>query len=405
MPARPAKSSRATTAQSKARVEYRKMPTRTPAEDPGSYSKTPHDYGDVLIKPDAKGRTKLGGALQRDLVYWIERHTWGKNIGTPSRVVRPEWANLSLAQLAKLCGSDRRTVARALADLCQRGIIAARDRTGCGSTVAKMYKLTPDRWKKAPLYEAKAMEIEASDETEEAEEELPEQATDEPERTVDPGRVSKPQAVAISPSRGAPAVAIRLVYRSVDLPFPVAFKAHPGRNGRVQISCRATAPQFFANSSPHKNPVTVESEHDKSYSEFLTPFVLQLWGKALDKSLLNQIVTAANGAPIAVYERVVLIKFKGSRKLHQTGLLIELAKDASAAWKLERLDEWQRLAREARQRVPVTADELAALEAELNTPERPRCAKCLGLGIERTNEGKKSRTCSKCQGTGDLVIR
>ena len=67
-----------------ARAEYAKVPRKAVADDPAAYSKTPHEYGDILIRPDEKGRTKLGGALQRDLVYWIERHTWGKNIGAPA---------------------------------------------------------------------------------------------------------------------------------------------------------------------------------------------------------------------------------------------------------------------------------------------------------------------------------
>ena len=128
-----------------------------------------------------------------------------------------------------------------------RGIIESRDRKGCGPTVAKMYKLTPERWKQAPYYEPKAMELEDVPEEDEDDAQIPELAvTDAPEREVNPGKVSKPQTVTLSPSRGAPAVSIRLVYRSTDLPYPVAFKATPGRNGRVQISCRATTLQRFA---------------------------------------------------------------------------------------------------------------------------------------------------------------
>ena len=100
------------TPQRAARKAYAEVPRKTKADDPATYTKTPHEYGDILIRPDEKGRTKLGGALQRDLVYWIERNTWGN-------AKRPEYAKLSLSQLAKLCGSDRRTVARAIADLQQ----------------------------------------------------------------------------------------------------------------------------------------------------------------------------------------------------------------------------------------------------------------------------------------------
>jgi len=408
MPAKPV--SRRTTPQAKARTEYHKVPTKTPAEDPGRYSKTPHDYGDVLIAPDAKGRTRLGGALQRDLVYWIERNTWGKNTGTPVKVIRPEWAKLSLTQLARLCGSDRRTVARNLADLVARGIIEARDRTGCGATVAKMYKLTPERWRKAPYYEPKVMDLEdVPEDQEEDDAEVPELvATDEPERTVDPGKVSKPQAVAVSPSRGAPVVAIRLVYRSVDLPFPVAFKAAPGRNGRVQISCRATAPQRFAIHSPSETVVTVEDNQLTSYSAFITPFVLSVWGKAADETLLNQIVEAANGAPVAVYERVVRARFEGSRKRHTTGLLIELAKDAKHAHDAERSEAWRKSAAEARRRAQDSPGVVTPAEdmAEPQADPWP-CQPCNGTGNAGTwDKGKFTPrtkpyvTCPKCKGTG-----
>ena len=261
-----------------ARAEYAKVPRKTVAEDPAAYSKTPHEYGDILIRPDDKGRTRLGGALQRDLVYWIERHTWGKNIGAPAKVERPEFAKLSLSQLAKLCGSDRRSVARSLADLTERGIIEARDRKGCGPTVAKMYKLTPARWKKAPYYEPPKLADDPDDdpEIEEAREAYDEamREQEDHEATVDPGKVSKPQAVAISPTKGAPAVQIRIVYRPVDFPFPVAFSSRPGRNGRLQISCRATTLQRFANHSPIENPVTVEAIQVNEYRACISSFVL-----------------------------------------------------------------------------------------------------------------------------------
>ena len=92
--------------------------------------------------------------------------------------------------------------------------------------------------------------------------------------------------------------------------------------------------------------------------------MLNIWGKALDETLLSQIVAAANGAPVAAFERVVMAKFKGSRKTHTTGLLVELAKDAHRAHEAERIETWGRLAAEARQRP--TADEERELQARLD---------------------------------------
>jgi hypothetical protein len=402
----------------KARAAYHKVPEKSIADDPGRYSKTPHEYGDILITPDFKGRTKLGGALQRDLVYWIERHTWGKNIGTPTKVIRPEWAKLSLTALAKLCGSDRRTVARAVADLNGRGIIEARDRSGCGPTVAKMYKLTPARWLKAPYYEAKVMEEESEIiEAEEDDQQERAEPSNGPEATVLPGKLSRPQPVAISSTDGAPDVTIRVVYRSVDLPFPVAFRAHPGRNGRLQISCRATAPQNFATYSPIVSPITVEPEELSTFHSWITDFVLNFWGKAVDQPLLKSIVSAAEGAPLAVYERIVLQKFKRSHtgRNHSTGLLIELAKDAARAHKAEAALKQA----EARRRKPATLSvaELAEIEAQYAAtaaPAAPRgdpCPKCKGKGSkeEWANRGGEYKArpiaCTACNGTGRKVAR
>ena len=329
-------------------------------------------------------------------MYWIERNTWGKNTGTPLKIVRPEWAKLSLAQLAKLCGSDRRTVARSMADLVTRGIIEDRDRTGCGATVAKMYKLTPARWKAAPYYEPAVMEEEDApelDEEEAADTTEPVQASDELEATVQPGKVSRPQPIAISPAGGAPHVTIRVVYRSVDLPFPVAFKAHPGRNGRVQITCRATAPQFSAFCSPIISPVTVESNQFKSYRDHLEPFVLNFWGKALDEVLLNQIVRASNGAPVSVFENIVLKKFKNSRKAegHKTGLLVNLAEDAAKAWAIQ---QRQPKAQQTRRAEDAAADQ---------------CDLCSGRGslpsgqVDPLGAATLGPDCPDCGGTGTRI--
>lgn len=309
-----------------ARKLYSKVPRKTVADDPESYTKNPHEYGDILIRPNSDGQTKLGGALQRDLVYWIERNTWGKNIGTPQRVERPEFAKLSLADLAKLCGSDRRTVARSLADLEKRQIIQARDRgADLGPNAEKMYKLTPARWKKAPYYDpnsetmCRPRKVDAT----------PAEAA--PEESVEPGKVSKPQPVAVSLSKGAPEVTVRISYRPLDFPFPVAFSTRPGRNGRLQMTCRATTPQRFAVLSPSVNDVSVESERLEAYSDSISSIVLDIWNKEADRKLIDSIVSAAGTAPVWLFESLIEQKFPKRRnpQNHVTGLLIGIAEDAA----------------------------------------------------------------------------
>jgi hypothetical protein len=395
-----------TTTRGAARTQYAKVPRKTVAEDPAAYSKTPHEYGDVLIRPDDKGRTKLGGALQRDLVYWIERHTWGKNIGSAAKVERPEFAKLSLSQLAKLCGSDRRSVARSLADLAERGIIEARDRQGCGPTVAKMYKLTPARWKKAPWYKPPTLAEETDADAEEVTtaEESPEiEASAAPEATVEPGRVSKPQPVAVSLSKGAPAVTVRISYRSVDFPFPVAFSARPGHNGRLQVSCRATTLHRFASPSPIKSVVSVESVQVTAYRTFVSEFVLNFWGKSADESLISSIVSAAGAAPVEVFERIVLQKFKRSHtgKNHSTGLLPVLAADAARAWQ-------EMKTAEARRPAPTTlnAEEMASAEKARQIDharteaDKLKCGGCGGTGKRESGIKGVFKKCGICHGSG-----
>lgn len=340
-----------------ARKAYSKVPRKTTADDPNSYTKHPHEYGDLLIRANTQGQTKLGGALQRDLVYWIERNTWGKNIGTPQKVERPEFAKLSLSDLAKLCGSDRRTVARSLADLERRQIIQARDRADLGPNAEKMYKLTPERWKKAAYYDPNAEHVCRPRKQEPAE--------NGAESTVAPGKVSKPQPVAVSPSKGAPAVTVMMVYEPLDFPFPVAFTSRPRSNGRVHVTCRATAPHRFAPPSPTDLVVSVEDAQVSAYRKFVSEFVLNFWGKSADDALISSIVAAANGAPVSVFERIVLEKFKRSRTgtNHSTGLLRVLAADAAKAWK-------EIEATRPPAPVPPTAAEIEAQERELAEGDR-----------------------------------
>lgn len=394
--------------QKQARAAYSVVPVRTVSQDPAEYTKNPHQYGEILIKPDKKGRTKLGGALQRDLYYWIARKTWGANVGSKNSVKRPEYAKLSLGELVKLCSCDRRTVARALRDLEQRGILESRDRKGCGPTVAKMYKLTPEKWKDAPYYvPPTAAEIAADEDTEQGEEEqnTPDTPVASAEQTVQPGKVSKPQAISLNVAKGVPDVTIRLVYRVSECPVPLTFSARTGRNGRMQISCRGTAPQRFAISSPSVKPATVEDERVKSYSEFVSEFVLQKWGKAADEKLISAIISASGDAPIETFKRAIQNRIQSIKK---TGILINLAADAARA----DVEVKKFTSKKPKEPEPAafSPEEVAELEEheqrvrEFEAAHANDCKLCSGKGriTYQATAGRKAETkkCGPCSGTG-----
>lgn len=348
-----------TSEQVQARAEYHRIPRRPKAEDPERFVKTPHEYGDILITGQ-----KLGGALQRDLIYWIERHTWGANVGTKGDVKRPEYAKLSLGALARLCGgAERKNVAVALADLETRGIIASRDRKGCGATTAKMYKLTPEKWEKAkPYAPPTAKEIAAA---ESAAEESPDDEIppSDPQTglqsVVEPGKVSKPQPLPVKVSKDGPAVLLRVSYRS-SCPYPLTFSARAGANGRIQVTaahhdhhanCSRTQPQFAKTS--------VETKRFSEFDSASNRLTLRTWTKEADRKLVEQIVKAAGNASAELFEDIASKKLSqpGAGKKHTSGLLIALAQEASRSH--ERIEQ-QRLDWERKQSKP--ADDITPRE-------------------------------------------
>jgi hypothetical protein len=364
----PAKAVKTPSPQAVARKAYATVPQKPKTDDPGKYTKTPHEYGDILIT----GK-KLGGPLQRDVIYWIERHTWGKNIGTPTSIKRPEFAKLSLSMLAKLCGGvERKSVAIALKDLETRGIVEARDRKGCGATVAKMYKLTPENWRKAKPYEAPTAkeieEAEAEAEATEDEDEIVTGPVAEAYSDVAPGKASRPQAMAISVTKDAPAVTIRVVYRS-ECPFPVRFKTRAGSGGRLHVTatpngqseakandCSRTQPQL-------KNQ-PVDNTRLAEFGTVVNYITMQVWGKAADDALVAQIVKAAGAATTETFQRIAWLRLKGreSARKHTPGLLVALAGDAQRA-------DAQRAAERAQERQNVAA-QTRRLLADLSPEDR-----------------------------------
>lgn len=303
--------------------------TNTPDGIKG-FTKTPYEY-DHLVTGN-----KLSGLLQASLVYWIGRHTWGNE-------KRPEWARLSLTALAKLCGGvERKSVAIALADLIKRGIVAAADRQGCGATTAKMYKLTPEKWKTAKPYTppTPAEESEAADDAaaEDDEEIAASGAHEAPERIAQPGRASRPQPVAMQLKGAAEPVKIRVVYHS-DFDQPLLFRTRPGLNGLLDVRvsrpegedrakrCSSPRLQSFANHSPSADA----NKQLADYRPVISAIVLQIWQKAADDQLIAAVVAAAGPAPVALFQHHVHLKFKSradAARFHSPALLPLLAADA-----------------------------------------------------------------------------
>jgi hypothetical protein len=408
----------------KARAEYDRIPRKTKADDPETYTKVPHAYGDVLISGG-----KLGGQLQRDLVYWIERHTIGNS-------KRPEYAKLSLTALAKLCQwfdsdagrlrpAERKSVAVALADLEKRKIIASRDRKGCGPTVAKMYKLTPEHWKTAKPYTPPTRkeidEAEAAIDAEDQAEEATPPAQPEAESTVANGRLSRPQPVAVRTSRDAAPVTIRLVYNPTGFDSPVTFRARTGANGRVQVTCTPHREgEAKANDCSRTQPQLKKADVDtKRFSDFdlcVNAIALQTWGFALEDGLIRRIMTAAGPAPVALFNRIARKKLetRTAARDHKPGLLVNLAEQACRSHEKEMALEAQRAAERpaAPQPPALTREELeqaAELERRLSQPKPDPCPKCKGTGMGKsvwTSIGgvyaPRPSRCEPCSGTGTL---
>jgi hypothetical protein len=407
----------------RAKAEYQQIPSGKHANDPKGFVKHPHAYGQLI------SGGKLGGALQRDLIYWIEFYTFGQE-------KRPEWAKLSLTALAKLCQVwddgklrpvERKSVATALADLEKRNIIEARDRKGCGPTTAKMYKVTPERWKAAPPYipptPKELEEIAAAEDAEEIEE--PASAPQEPTApaTVAPGKSSRPVMLAIALKGQDAPVRLRVEYHS-DFDQPLTFRSFPGANGRLRVSvcrpaeqkangCSRTQPQFA-------NP-TVENKRFKEFDTCVNSISLDTWGIALEDALITRIAEAAGAAPVATFERIARKKLSGrnAARDHKPGLLVNLAEQASRSHAKETAINAAREAERPAPAVVLTDEELRAAEGHELAMQEARerhaaaiagtlCDKCKGTGSKDRwiNSGgvygPKPFKCGPCNGTGRI---
>lgn len=313
--------------------------------DPKGFTKFPHQYM-TLLKRDRHGRRKLmDGHVQRDLLYVIGLKTVGAE-------ARPEWAHISIRELADMCDVSVSSVKTALDDLEARHIIAARDRSGCAQTTGKMYKWTPAHWEKAKPYQkpvkAELIELAKAVENAWSEGAKPEisaedawaaksEGEDSPTIIEANGNATAETPLQIATAPDSPAVHVRIVYHS-GFDVPVALSAS-ARRGRVHVtarpwtgSCTGQPVQKFAVSSP-----VLPSAESEKYRRELPQLILHLWNTAKDEAFIGAIVAAANGAPWEDFLSQLRLKF-GDRferaTKHQPGLLRNLAAQAAAAHRL-----------------------------------------------------------------------
>jgi hypothetical protein len=100
------------------------------------------------------------------------------------------------------------------------------------------------------------------------------------------------------------------------------------------------------------------------YREFLERVLLDHWGKALDKTFLDTIVSKANGAPVEVFAAMVQARLVGNHK-HRTGLLVYLAGDAAESHQAIKAREESQPAKPQ-----MTEAEYAAWRSSLSDEER-----------------------------------
>jgi hypothetical protein len=424
----PAKA-KARSSEKQASENYKEIPTGNHKADPVGFTKHPHAYGHLL-----KGG-KLGSQLQRDLIYWIEFYTYGQED-------RPEWAKKSLADFGKLCQSwdqekgkltpaDRKNVRIALADLETRQIIESRDRKGCGPTTAKMYRVTPENWYKAPPYvpptpkqiadaEAEAAEETAADSPAADSPEVisdapaPEEPETRPETTtVSSGRISRPQPVNIRPTKDAEPIVIRLVYNPTGFDFPVSFRARPGQNGRIHVSAHPhQTGEIKANDCGSGHPQLkksfVENKRFNDIDVCANAISVETWGIPLSDARVKLIAAAMPTAPVELFDRIARRKLsaRNAASKHVPGLLIHLAEEAEtghAKWLA--LQQRQKAAQPApAPPVTFTPEELAVL-AEHEAQIAQLCERCRGRQTDPTGfrkEGNKRLPvpCTECDGTG-----
>jgi hypothetical protein len=404
---------------SKARQAYSQIPRRSKATDPKTYTKIPHQFGDLLIRGG-----KFSGQLQIELMYLIGRETIGAAVDNDE--TRPEWCRSSYTAFAKRCrrwdsktgrlrDTERKSIVIALADLVNRGLIVERDRTGCGKTTIKMYKWGSfEQWRNAPAPEPSSKaELEAADaEAEESiEEPVPEgDAATEAEQTVANGKLSRPQPVSVKPGRNQEPVTIRLVYRPTGFEFAVRFRARTGANGRIQVSaepCRGGEEKGknYGHPRPQFENSFVEDKRFIEFEELVSRVSLEVWGIAPDNAFVQRIAETAGGATAEELEKIARRKFAGrdAAARYTKGIWLELAKDAAQSRAKKAALEFRRAAAAAGWANEARNAQEGAFPPQSEPVSEP-CEVCQGKKrVTRQNAAlgrKVVLDCEACGGTG-----
>jgi hypothetical protein len=322
------------------------------------------------------------GGLQLSLLLIIQRHTWGA-------IGRPAWAKLSITKLAQMCSSGRgasegytpRAVATALNDMMSRGIIAGKNAKGqplrgalsaeerettAKSTAAAMYQSTPAGWRSAPKYVAPEIEEHDALEAEEAEETTVEHVEPGDPIIVMPGARSKPMPMRIA-IRGREPVDVR--WRAVNsgtsaltclvrpdaaglLTFTVSEK------GEAKANDYSSRLRKFAATAGIDEPGPGTPRREELYRKYMQELMLRVWKKPADADFIVRVISESKGAPVDCFERIVesriaaAVKRKASFTNNglQSGILIELAKDAAKVYTSHVKMERETLAREEEER-------------------------------------------------------
>jgi hypothetical protein len=387
----------------------RRQPKRAPGEPLVNYTKIPNGYDELV------DQNKLVGALQRDIVWKLARHTWGSE-------ERPEYAPMSGRQIAKICHADPANTHRALADMTERGILEATQGKGCRNQ--KFYKLTPDKWKDArpPAPEVAATEPEPTpDDVPAAAEKVPQTAPPSNDKLiVRPGTKGKrPYLTACLALPGRDPLDVRIEFENTGAE---SYSAAIRTENDALVFSGAFLPERRTDSestavykqrstlSPAENTRLTDFSAAISrvlLSELEIPFFLD---NPLDMTLaLNVLEKAGPDLPPEVFEAYCHRHFAIMRKKRlplSPGLLPAFAEQAAFQHKgLKVLREQEAKNRPAPPPPPTfTPEEIAEL-AQIVAQQALLCDFCKGTGEHphaRKNQNGKQipLECDVCSGTG-----
>lgn len=324
---------------------------------PWTYSTMPNAFDDLI----ADG--KLSGVLQRDVIWIILRATWGAD-------GRPEYARLSLREIARRCREDSGNVGRAVADLAKRKILEINEGKGCSKT-AKLYKLIPENWKDAAPYEApKAKPVDdEADDAEGTDEDNPQhKRLHGGKLIVRPGKKPARTAARLEPKDREP-VDFKIEYANTGT-SPVEVSATTTADVlTITVNAKATESERKENkrvfpTAPHQTPLLI-NQRLTEFSTAICELSLSEFQKPLDpadptdRKYISDICELAGpdlpAAEYAAYARSEIRTMREGRKNVASGILRPLA--TQAATRHARLKQAKALHRPAPNSQPVSDDD------------------------------------------------